>query len=85
MPTKILRCGSLETVRGMVAHGQGVSTLVTRLAGDVSYDGKPLACRPIREAVPPQGAIVAYSPRSPLTRIAQSFIDLSQAHFAKAC
>jgi DNA-binding transcriptional LysR family regulator len=85
MPTQILRCGSLETVRGMVAYGQGVSTLVTRPAGDVSYDGKPLICRPIREAVPPQGAIVAFSPRSPLTRIAQTFIDMSQAHFARKC
>jgi DNA-binding transcriptional LysR family regulator len=83
MPSKVLRCSSLETVRGMVAHGMGLSTLVTRPAGDLSYDGKPLVCRPIRETVPPQRAIVAFSPRSPLTKIAQAFVEVSQAYFAR--
>jgi DNA-binding transcriptional LysR family regulator len=83
MPEKVVRCTSLETVRGMVAHGHGLSTLVTRPAGDMSYDGKPLVCRPIREKVPPQRAILAYSPQAPLTPVAEAFLKLSQAYFAR--
>ncbi|MGH7070918.1 MAG: LysR family transcriptional regulator [Acetobacteraceae bacterium] len=81
-PTRLIRCASLESVRGMVAHGQGLSTLVTRPAGDISYDGRPLICRPIREMVPPQEVIIAYSPRSPPTRVAKAFISVSQRYFA---
>lgn len=75
MPTKIIRCASVETVRGMVAHNHGLSTLVTRPAGDLSYDGLKLACRSILEDVPPQRCIIAHEPRSTLTPIAKAFID----------
>lgn len=75
MPTKIIRCASVETIRGMVAHNHGLSTLVTRPAGDLSYDGLKLECRPILEDVPPQRCIIAYEPRSALTPIAKAFID----------
>jgi DNA-binding transcriptional LysR family regulator len=43
---------SLEMVRGLVAHGLGVSLLNVRPAGDRVYDGSRLACRPLAEAVP---------------------------------
>ncbi|MBT4233140.1 MAG: LysR family transcriptional regulator, partial [Marinovum sp.] len=38
---------SLELVRGMVGHGLGYSILVTRPHGDMTYDGKKLAIRPL--------------------------------------
>lgn len=75
MPSKIISCASVETVRSMVAHNHGLSTLVTRPAGDLSYDGMRLECRPILEEVPPQRCIVGYDPRSTLTPIAKVFID----------
>jgi len=81
-PSRIIRAGSLEMVRGMVAHGHGVSTLVTRPVGDISYDGKPLVCRPIRETVPRQRAVMAFSPYSPLTKVAETFLEESRKYFA---
>ena len=40
---------SLELVRGLVGRGLGFSLLVTRPYGDHTYEGKPLAVRPIVE------------------------------------
>ncbi len=42
---------SLELVRGLVGQGVGYSLLVTRPPGDVTYEGKGLAIRPIAEEV----------------------------------
>jgi DNA-binding transcriptional LysR family regulator len=39
-------------VRGMVAHGLGYSLLATRPASSMSYDGKALVTRPLRDEVP---------------------------------
>ena len=38
--------------RGMVAHGLGYSLLATRPASSMSYDGKALVTRPLRDQVP---------------------------------
>ena len=38
-------------VRGMVAHGLGYSLLATRPASSMSYDGKALVTRPLRDEV----------------------------------
>ncbi|HZX82852.1 MAG TPA: LysR family transcriptional regulator [Reyranella sp.] len=82
MPENVLRCTSLETLRGMVAHGLGVSVLVTRPFGDHSHDGKPLVCRPLAERVPPQRVIIGSSARAPMTRAAEAFIEVAKAYFA---
>ncbi len=82
MPEQVLRCTSLETVRGMVAHGHGVSVLVTRPVGDRSHDGKKLVCRPLADKVPPQRAIICSSSRAPVTRVAQAFVDEAKRYFA---
>ncbi|MDG2406096.1 MAG: LysR family transcriptional regulator [Paracoccaceae bacterium] len=41
---------TLELVRGMVGHGLGYSILVTRPHGDMTYDGRKLAIRPLQDA-----------------------------------
>lgn len=84
MPSRIIRCASLEMVRGMVASGHGVAILVTRPSGDRSYDGRRLVCRPIAEPVSPQRVVVASAARTPLSRIAQSFIETSQRFLARS-
>jgi DNA-binding transcriptional LysR family regulator len=49
------RAQSFEMVRGMVAHGLGYSLLATRPASSMSYDGKALVTRPLRDQVGPAG------------------------------
>lgn len=81
-PKQIVRCTSLETVRGMVAHGLGVSILVTRPSGDVSYDGLPLVCRPISDRLPPQRLVLGWSERVSPTPLVEAFVAVAKAYFA---
>ncbi|EWY35997.1 hypothetical protein N825_22375 [Skermanella stibiiresistens SB22] len=83
MPATILRCASLETLRGMVANGHGVSILVTRPHGDHAYDGRRLIRRPLADAVPPQRAILGSPIRTAPTRLAHAFATVAQEFFAK--
>jgi len=48
-PNVVHSSPSLELVRGLVGQGVGYSLLVTRPPGDVTYEGKGLAIRPVRE------------------------------------
>lgn len=82
-PPEIIRCTSLEMVRGLVASGAGVSILVTRPAGDLSYDGHGLACRDLSEPVPRQAVILAAAAGAPLTHLARAFVETSQEYFAR--
>ena len=43
----------MEMVRILVANGLGVSLLTTRLARDISYDGKRIACRDLHGTLQP--------------------------------
>lgn len=81
MPEQLIRCTSLPTLRGMVAHGLGNSVLVTRPYGDRSHDGLPLVCRPLVEIVPPQRVIIGSSARSPMTRAAEAFVETAKDYF----
>ncbi len=83
MPQNLIRCTSLETLRGMVAHGLGVSVLVTRPFGDHSHDGLPLLCRPLAENVPAQRVIIGASARAPMTRAAEAFVDCARDYFGR--
>ena len=76
------RSSSIELVRGMVAIGLGYSLMVTRPAGDVSYDGRPIAVRPIAGHVPASDVVLCarkerHQPQS--SRLFQGFV---QGHFA---
>lgn len=82
MPQQLVRCTSLELLRGMVAHGFGASILVTRPFGDMAHDGRAIVCKPIAEDVPSQRAIIGTSARAPLTSLATAFVDIAQKYFA---
>ncbi|MBT5521687.1 MAG: LysR family transcriptional regulator [Rhodospirillales bacterium] len=76
------RSPSFETVRSMVGNGFGYSVLVTRPAGDLTYDGKRIVAIPLSDDVP-QGAIVlARMARTRPTRMAQAFATVCKNHFA---
>lgn len=83
MPETLIRCTSLETLRGMVAHGLGASVLVTRPFGDHSHDGLPLICRPLAESVPAQRVIIGSSARAPMTRAAEAFVEVAKEYFRR--
>lgn len=55
-----LRSGSFEMVRGLVARGLGYSVLVTKPANSMSYDGRLLVTRPIRDDIRPTYMSIAY-------------------------
>lgn len=82
-PGRVINCSSFETLRGMVANGLGTSVLVTRPAGDISYDGKPLVCRPLSDAVPSQQMVLGWSDTVPLTPVAEAFANVARAYFAQ--
>ena len=73
---------TFEMQRGLVAHGYGVALSCTRPAGDQSYDGKPIICRPLREAVKPQRVVLAQSSAMRPSQVAQAFMGwaASEAH-----
>ena len=67
-PNVALRPSSIEMVRSLVGQGIGYSILVTRPAGDLSYDGKPLVTRPIAEPTHPLGIALVRHRASPGTK-----------------
>jgi DNA-binding transcriptional LysR family regulator len=75
-------CSSLEVLRGLVAHGMGVSLSVTRPVGDCSYDGHAIAYRPLREHVPQQAVVLARARDVRLTQAAQAVTHEIQRYFA---
>jgi len=77
------RTPSFETVRGMVANGLGYSLLVTRPAGDLSYDGRPLACRPILEPSEPGRIVVARLAQARPTRLIEAFLAFCRSYFSE--
>lgn len=81
-PNVVLRTVSVEMVRGMAANGLGVSMLFTRPRHDLAHDGKPVACRPIRDETPRQRLVAAYASTGPLTPTAQAALAVVRAHFA---
>lgn len=75
------RTASLEMLRGLVGNGCGFSTLVTRPAGDQTYDGKPLACLPIREGVRPSRIVVARVDKVWTVQVVDRFISYCREYF----
>ena len=82
-PTIAFASPSIELVRGLVARGLGFSLLITRPAGDVSYEGLPLAIRPIADAVEPGRLMLARLPDVRPTRLERTFVTFAVDWFAK--
>ena len=82
-PRIVCESTSLETVRGLVANGLGVSLLTTRPVSDRSQDGKRLACRRLRGRLAVQSVVLAYpdSGAAPAA-LAQPFAQAVRSAFA---
>lgn len=78
------RSPSFETVRSMVGNGFGYSVLVTRPAGDITYDGKRIVAIPVIDDVPQGRIVLARMAGTRPTRFAQSFATVCKNHFAAA-
>jgi DNA-binding transcriptional LysR family regulator len=65
---------TFEMQRGLVAHGCGIALSCTRPAGDQSYDGLPIACRPIAEKLTPQQVVLAQLDSQAQSPLASAFI-----------
>jgi flavin reductase (DIM6/NTAB) family NADH-FMN oxidoreductase RutF/DNA-binding transcriptional LysR family regulator len=78
------RSPSFETVRGLVGHGLGYALLATKPANGMTYDGKALVARPLRDAVAPSRIVVARRPGGVPTAVAQAFLDTCKGFFAEA-
>ncbi|MDX3880736.1 MAG: LysR family transcriptional regulator [Achromobacter sp.] len=58
-PRNLSKTYSFELQRGLVANGFGVAVAYTRPFGDHSYDGQPLAIRPVADPLPLQRIVLA--------------------------
>ena len=73
---------SLELVRGMVGRGLGFSLLVTRPAGDLTYEGVPVAVRPIAQHAEPGRIALARLAALRPTRLMLAFEAFCVEHFS---
>lgn len=73
---------SLELVRGLVGRGFGYSLLVTRPHGDRTYEGAPLAVRPIAEPGAKGEVCLAALDQIRPTRAMEAFEAFSRAFFS---
>ncbi len=74
---------SLELVRGLVGRGLGYALLVTRPAGDVSYDGQDLAVCAIKDPVEKSRIVLSALRALRPTRVMSAFEALAVAYFKK--
>ncbi|MCD5360222.1 LysR family transcriptional regulator [Chromobacterium aquaticum] len=81
-PARLETVRSLELQRGMVAHGLGVAIAYTRPSGDHSYDGRPLALRPIADPLPTQRIVLACLRERTDTPAIAALRELAQGWFA---
>ncbi len=72
---------SLELVRGLVGRNAGYSLLVTRPHGERTYEGKPLAVRPIVEPCKPSEVALASLRQLRPTRLMTAFTEFATAWF----
>lgn len=67
------RSSTYETVRALVANGQGFSILNQRPTPDTTYDGGRVVTLPLLDLVPALPVVLAYLRGARLTRRAQAF------------
>ncbi|MFF2780715.1 LysR substrate-binding domain-containing protein [Streptomyces sp. NPDC058052] len=73
------RTESFETVRSLVARGVGYSLLIQRPVADVSYEGRGLVTRGIRDGIRPLDVVLARPAGVRLTRRAAAFTAFCHA------
>jgi DNA-binding transcriptional LysR family regulator len=83
-PNVTMELRSVEMVRSLVAHGHGLSILVTRPAGDLSYDGTPLVCRPMDASIAPQRVVIATAYEQKPSRTIDAFVASMREIFSES-
>lgn len=71
-----MKADSIELLRALVARGLGYGVLLHHPPGDLSYEGMPLAVRPIRELTSATGVVLAQAQsvrNSPRHRLLRQF------------
>jgi DNA-binding transcriptional LysR family regulator len=72
-PDIALRTRSMEALRGLVAHGFGVTMLSDMVYRPWSLEGRKIEALPITDAVPPMEAGLLWHPRAGLAKPADAF------------
>ncbi|UMZ13747.1 LysR family transcriptional regulator [Pseudomonas sp. MPFS] len=83
-PQNLSKTHSFELQRGLVANGLGVAVAYTRPFGDHSYDGQPLAVRPISEALPLQRIVLAQSRAQSDSQLVDAFREQAVQWFGES-
>jgi DNA-binding transcriptional LysR family regulator len=81
-PKVRFRTPSFEMVRSFVAHGFGYSLLTTKPASATSYDGRPLATRPLTHPVAPSCLVLVSRAQGRLGPVAAAFRQICLDFFA---
>lgn len=74
-PRIVFKTTSIEAVRGLVAHGFGVTVLSDMVFRPWSLEGKRIEARPILDAVPHMEVGVLWHPQKPLSAPAEAFLQ----------
>ena len=80
-PNIAMRTASFELVRSLVGNGLGYSLLVTKPAGNISYDGKRLEIRPLKGRHDPVALALVRRQNGKLSEKAEDFSDICRAYF----
>lgn len=72
-PNVVFKTSSMESLRGLVAHGFGVTILSDMLYRGWSLEGRKLEARPVADAIPPMELGLIWSPEERLSPGAQAF------------
>lgn len=72
-PRVAFRTSSMESVRGLVAHGFGVTILSDMVFRTWSLEGKKIEVRPLNDAVPPMELGLIWKPDTELPAAAEAF------------
>lgn len=83
-PNIAMRPSSIELVRSLVGQGLGYAILVTRPAGDVSYDGSNLVACPLAGQPSPISIALVRRTSGTETQSTRAFSDYCVRHFAEA-
>lgn len=74
-PDIAFRTRSMEALRGLVAHGFGVTILSDMVYRPWSLEGKKIEAIPLTDAIPPMDAGLLWHPHAALSRPASAFRD----------
>jgi DNA-binding transcriptional LysR family regulator len=80
-PNIAMKTASFELVRSLVGNGLGYSLLVTKPAGNISYDGKRLEIRPLKGRHDPVALALVRRQNGKLSEKAEDFSDICRAYF----